>query len=123
MAENNEFVCSDYIRYIDIGLQDIALKRKVNTSYSSIYILINFRRSKNKENTCDVALRNKIMYETKPLTCVWVEISNSIASGHDVPLPIHLSKLIYKSRSKVIHPKANTGPTTLVEVSGKTIHQ
>ena len=65
------------------------------------------------------------MYETKPLTCGWVEISNSIASDRDVPLPIHLSKLIYKSRSKsyVIHPKANTGPTTLVEVSGKTIHQ
>lgn len=40
MAENR----SDYIRYIDIDLQDIALKRKVNTSYSSIYILINFRR-------------------------------------------------------------------------------
>ena len=50
MAENNEFVRSDYIRYIDIDLQDIA----VNTSYSSIYILINFRRSKNKENTCDL---------------------------------------------------------------------
>lgn len=54
MAENNEFVRSDYIRYIDIDLQDIALKRKVNNSYLSIYILINFRRSKNKENTCDL---------------------------------------------------------------------